>query len=106
MSEFKKYMNELPEDKKEALGSSRNATELVMNEIYSDEELLMEELNMVSGGNGEQGAVTAFCKCCGTKMYSNETRRIAGGLTNIFKCTNKKCNDYGKEKNNLEVRWK
>ena len=50
MSDFKKAVEKLSGKKKEQLGDSRNSTEYIMKEIYSDEELLDEELNMVSGG--------------------------------------------------------
>ena len=50
MADFKEHMKKLTPEKKEQLGDSKNSTEYIMNEIYSDEELLDKELNMVSGG--------------------------------------------------------
>lgn len=77
-----------------------------MNE-FDDIELDIEALGEVSGGTGSAyGDVIAYCKACNNKLRDLGPRRTNdGGTTNIFICINKKCKEYNKEKNNLQVRW-
>lgn len=65
-----------------------------------------DHLSEVGGGLAlNLGSTLAYCKACGKKLKDMGTRRIMGGTTNIFVCTNTKCKEYNKEKNNLEVKW-
>ncbi len=76
-----------------------------MNE---DRELELDELESVSGGVTLLGddSIIAYCSKCGRKLLDHGAIRTGdGGTTNIFECTNKKCTEYGKKKNNLQVRW-
>ena len=72
---------------------------------------LMDDNLSEVGGMSKSGlalnlvGALAYCKACGKKLKDMGTRRIMGGTTNIFVCTNTKCKDYNKEKNNLEVKW-
>ncbi|MBR1751178.1 MAG: hypothetical protein IJ740_09935 [Ruminococcus sp.] len=77
-----------------------------MNE-FDDVELDIEDLGEVSGGTGiSTGSVTAYCKSCNNKLKDlGPVRTSDGGTTNIFICTNKKCKEYNKKKNNLQVRF-
>ena len=63
-----------------------------------------DQLSEVGGGLAlNLGGAVAYCKACGKRLKDLGTRRIMGGSTNIFVCTNTKCKEYNKEKNNLEV---
>lgn len=97
------------------------------NENIKDTDLDLDDLSEVNGGMcnlglrddqlSEVGAMSrlglahnlggalAYCKACGKKLKDMGTRRVMGGTTNIFVCTNTKCKEYNKEKNNLEVKW-
>ena len=71
-----------------------------------DRELDLNELESVSGGYADHeiiSNVTAYCKVCHKKLTDLGPRRIAGGTTNIFKCHNRNCKEFDKEKTNLEV---
>ena len=83
-----------------------------------NKDLELNALNEVSGGrkiapapavaadNGTAaGGQLPRCMTCNTKLVFIEVRRIDGGTTGIYKCMNKFCTEFGKEKNNLEVNW-
>lgn len=89
-----------------------------VNENIKDTELNLDDLSEVNGGMlrsampastdsalASTGSVVAYCKKCGKKLKDLGPRRIMGGTTNIFICTNTKCKEYNKKKNNLQVRF-
>lgn len=82
-----------------------------VNENIIDTELELDDLSEVNGGlvnnipTRASGGVVAYCKSCGKQLKDLGPRRIMGGTTNIFICTNTKCKEYNKEKTNLEVKF-
>ena len=84
-----------------------------------DKELNLDDLENISGGMGDAGRgtasasngtdenhdVIAFCKQCGKLLNYLGQKRIGGGNTGIYKCTNPLCSQFDKEKNNLEVKF-
>lgn len=82
-----------------------------VNENIIDTELELDDLSEVNGGlvnnipARASGSVVAYCKSCGKQLKDLGPRRIMGGTTNIFICTNTKCKEYNKEKTNLEVKF-
>ena len=70
-------------------------------------ELDLDALEGVSGGAGNQNnAPEAYCLQCGCQMNWLRNERIGGGNTGIFVCKNVNCTEVGKEKNNLQVRFR
>ena len=67
MSDFKKFLEGLSPEQQEKYAGITNATDFIMNELYEDEELLEEELNMVSGGFRS----TFRCKCGADAVVAN-----------------------------------
>ena len=76
-----------------------------VNENIKDTELNLDDLNEVNGGMmrsampastdsalASTGSVVAYCKKCGKKLKDLGQKRVNGGVTNIFICTNTKTN--------------
>ncbi|MBR1383896.1 MAG: hypothetical protein IJ555_08845 [Ruminococcus sp.] len=83
-----------------------------LNENIMDTELELDDLSEVNGGlannipaRASSGSVVAYCKSCNTRLQDLGSTRRNGGVTNIFKCMNPNCSQFGKEKTNLEVRF-
>ena len=89
-------------------------TDLNHNE---DMELDLEALGEVSGGTiidevkkkliGRVAADdhNAYCKHCGQKVSFVRNERKMGANVSIFVCNNRNCIVFGRERDNLQVKW-
>ena len=67
-------------------------------------ELNDEALSSVSGGAFDsKGNIVAFCKSCKMRVKYLKTTRIGGATVSLFKCANKRCKEFDKQKDDTQV---
>lgn len=72
---------------------------------YNDAVLTEEQLRAVSGGAEEsEPKFLAYCSLCGDLMDDAGFKKIMGGLTEVYVCTNTLCSECGKNKTNDQVK--